>query len=241
MLHGIDVSNWQKGLRLPESLDFCIVKATEGTNFVDKYCDGFVQQCKRNGLLYGFYHFMSSAKPEEQALFFAKNTIGYSLEGIPVLDVESELIPDWGEYAQRFVDKYHAITGVYPIIYTSAAYLSRFNGYPLVDACGLWLAGYPDSRERGLNDIPKFPYDVSPWKFAAMWQYTSNGIVDWWDAPIDLDVAWMDTGAWKLYANPNATPVDETVQMPPIIPAPTADQKHWHFENGVVEVDVKLK
>ena len=184
---------------------------------------------------------MLSANLEEQALFFAKNTIGYSLEGIPVLDVESELIPDWGEYAQRFVDKYHAITGVYPIIYTSAAYLSRFNGYPLVDTCGLWLAGYPDSRERGLNDIPKFPYNVSPWKFAAMWQYTSNGIVDWWDAPIDLDVAWMDTGAWKLYANPNATPVDETVQMPPIIPAPNTDGKHWHFENGVVEVDVKLK
>lgn len=242
MLHFIDVSNWQKGMTLPESkIDACIVKATEGTNFVDKFCDGFVQQCKRKGILYGFYHFMSSAKPEEQALFFAKNTIGYSLEGIPVLDVESELIPDWGEYAQRFVDKYHAITGVYPIIYTSAAYLSRFNGYPLVDTCGLWLAGYPDSRERGLNDIPKFPYDVSPWKFAAMWQYTSNGIVDWWDAPIDLDVAWMDTGAWKLYANPNATPIDETMQMPPIIPAPNTDGKRWHFENGVVEVDVKLK
>ena len=51
----------------------------------------------------------------------------------------------------------------------------------------------------------------------------------------------MDIGAWKLYANPNATPVDETVQMPPIIPAPNTEVKRWHFENGVVEVDVKLK
>ena len=242
MLHFIDISNWQKGMTLPEGkLDACIVKATEGMTFVDKYCDGFVQQCKRKGLLYGFYHFMTNANPEEQATFFAQHTEGYSREGIPVLDIESERIKDWGNYAQRFVDKYHAVTGVYPVIYCSAAYLSRFNGYPLVDTCGLWIAGYPDNNERGINDVPQFRYDVSPWKFAAMWQYTSKGLVDWWDEHVDLDVAYMDEGAWKLYANPDTTAVDGTIQMPSIVPAPTADQKHWHFENGVVEVDVKLK
>ena len=242
MLHFIDISNWQKGMTLPESkIDACIVKATEGTTFVDKYCDGFVQQCKRKGLLYGFYHFLTSANPEEQACFFADNTQGYSLEGIPVLDIESDMIKDWGGYAQRFIDKYHAITGVYPVVYCSAGYLSRFNGYPLVDTCGLWVAGYPDKRERGLNDVPKFPYDVSPWKFAAMWQYTSNGYVSWWDEPIDLDVAWMDVGAWKLYANPNADLCGSTIRMPSAVQAPDKDGKAWHFENGVVEVDVKLK
>lgn len=241
MLHFIDISNWQKGLTIPERIDACIVKATEGTTFVDKCCDGFVQQCRSKGILYGFYHFMTGATPEEQAVFFARNTEGYSLEGIPVLDIESERIEDWGSYAQRFVDKYHAITGVYPVIYASASTLTRFNGYPLVDTCGLWIAGYPDSRERGLNDVPKFPYDVSPWKFAAMWQYTSNGWIGSWDEPIDLDVAYMDAGAWKLYANPNSTDIGHTVKMPTVVPSPDADGKNWHFENGMIEVDVRLK
>ncbi len=241
MLHGIDISNWQKGLQLPESLDFCICKATEGFRYVDPYCDGFVQQTIRKGILFGFYHFARNNDPEKEAVFFRNNTKGYELIGLPVLDIEDESIEDWGGYAQRFVDKYHAMTGVYPIIYASASTLPRFNGYPLVDTCGLWVAGYPDNRERGLKDIPKFCYDVSPWKFAAIWQYTSNGWIHTWDEPIDLDVAYMDAGAWKLYANPDATDIGSTVQMPTAIPVTDDNGKTWHFENGMIEVDVRLK
>ena len=109
----------------------------------------------------------------------------------------------------------------------------------MVDLCGLWVAGYPDSKERGLNDVPKFPYDISPWKFAALWQYTSNGWVTNWDEPIDMDVAYMDAGAWKLYADPDRD-VDMTVEMPTAVPS-EPNESGWHFENSVVEVDVRLK
>ena len=241
MLHGIDISNWQKGLQLPESLDFCIVKATEGFRYVDPYCDGFVQQAIRKGILFGFYHFARNNDPEKEAVFFRNNTKGYELIGIPVLDIEDEKIADWGDYAQRFIDKYHAITGIYPIIYCSASNLRRFSGYPLCDTCGLWVAGYPDNRERSLNDIPKFCYDISPWKFAAIWQYTSNGWLGNWDEPVDMDVAYMDASAWKLYANPNTTDIGNTAQMPTAIPVPDNSAKGFHFENGVIEVDVRLK
>lgn len=238
MLHGIDISNWQKGFNIPEGVDFCIVKATEGTTFVDKYCDGFIQQCKRKGILYGFYHFMTSANPESQAAFFAEKTSGYSLEGIPVIDIESERINDWGEYGQRFVDKYHAITDVYPIVYCSAGALERFSGYPLVDTCGLWVAGYPSNKEYGLKDVPKFPYSVSPWKFAAMWQFTDNGWFTNWDEGIDLDVAYMDADAWKLYANPNV--INNTAIMPTPVPSENQNKTHT-FENSVLRVDITLK
>lgn len=241
MLHGIDISNWQYGLRLPESLDFCIVKATEGIRFVDPNCDGFIQQAISKGILFGFYHFARNNDPEREAVFFRNNTKGYELAGIPVLDIEDETIPNWGSYAQRFVDKYHAITGVYPMVYCSAGYLIRFAGYPLVDTCGLWVAGYPDSRKRDLKDIPKFCYDVSPWKFAAIWQYTSNGWLGNESGPLDMDVAYMDAGAWKLYANPNATDIGNTIQMPTAVPVQDDGSKSFHFENGVIEVDVKLK
>ena len=240
MLHGIDISNWQKGITVPESLGFCVCKATEGLTFVDRCCDGFVQQCRRKGIPFGFYHFMTSADPEQQALFFHRNTEGYSLEGIPVLDVESDRIEDWGSHAQGFVDKYHACTGVYPVIYASASALGRFAGYPLVDDCGLWVAGYPDGKVRGLGDVPEFPYDVSPWKFAAIWQYTSNGRVGGWNEPVDLDVAFMDQTAWHLYANPNDVPPDATAPMP--VPGdPDESSRKWHFENAHVSVDVELR
>lgn len=238
MLHGIDISNWQKGLQLPESLDFCIVKATEGFRYVDPYCDGFVQQAIRKGILFGFYHFARNNDPEKEATFFRNNTKGYELIGVPVLDIEDEKIPDWGSYSQRFVDKYHAITGVYPIVYTSAAMLPRFKGYPLVDNCGLWLAGYPDARERGLKDVPVCPYDTSPWKFAAIWQYTSNGWISCWDEPLDLDVAYMDASAWKKYANPDGSAGQTQVIQTPI-DAPKG--KHYHFGNNVIDIDVTIK
>ena len=238
MLHGIDISNWQKGITLPESLDFCIVKATEGFRFVDPYCDGFVQQCIKKGILFGFYHFARNNNPETEAMFFRNNTKGYELLGIPVLDIEDENIADWGNYAQRFVDKYHAITGVYPMVYCSAASLARFNGYPLVDTCGLWVAGYPDNIERGLKDIPKFPYDIAPWKFAAIWQYTSNGWITCCDVPLDLDVAYMDRDAWKRYANPDGYS-GQTIVMPSPTQGPS--DKRYHFSNRLLDVDVTIK
>lgn len=238
MLHGIDISNWQKGLQLPESLDFCIVKATEGFRYVDPYCDGFIQQAIRKGILFGFYHFARNNDPEKEVTFFRNNTKGYELRGIPVLDIEDDKIPDWGNYAQRFVDKYHAMTSVYPIVYTSAAMLPRFKGYPLVDKCGLWLAGYPDTRERGIKDVPLCPYDASPWKFAAIWQYTANGWISCWDEPLDLDVAYMDASSWKKYANPDGS-AGQTQVIPTPVESPKG--KHYHFENNVIDIYVTIK
>ena len=227
-------------MNIPERVDFCIVKATEGFRYVDPHCDGFVQQCIRKGILFGFYHFARNSEPEREAMHLWESTKGYTLHGIPVLDIEDDKIPNWGEYAQRFIDKYHAVTGVFPIVYCSAAYLPRFNGYPLVDTCGLWVAGYPDNTERGLNDVPKFAYDVSPWKFAALWQYTSNGWVTNWDEPIDMDAAFMDRRAWSLYANPDSMGLDKTEELPTIL-EPEPQTKTHTFENGFVKVDVTIK
>lgn len=242
MLYGIDISNWQKGLKLPESLDFCIAKATEGFRYVDPYCDGFVQQAISKGILFGYYHFARNNDPEQEATFFRNNTKGYETIGIPVLDIEDDKIVDWGSYSQRFVDKYHAITGVYPMIYTSASQLPRFRGYPLVEQCGLWVAGYPTNKMLTLKEVPKFCYNVSPWKFAAIWQFTSNGMLGNWDAPVDMDVAYMDRHAWELYANPEGT-VDGTDVMPNPIQSgdDNGNVKEWHFENSKIEVNVRLK
>ena len=241
MLHGIDISNWQKGLVIPEALDFAIFKATGGTGFVDRHCDKWIQDCKRKGILWGFYHFAGDGwtpNPENEAAFFYEYTKGYVGDGIPVLDIEDERIPDWGDYAQRFVDKYHAITNVYPWIYCSQAYLHRFNGYPITETCGLWLANYPDNKVRGLKNVPDVSINPSPWAFAAAWQFSANGALDCWDGPLDLDVAYMDASAWHKYANPVGS-----IEHTQILQAPTetADKPTWTLENSKVRVDITLK
>lgn len=232
MLYGIDVSNWQKGLQIPDSVDFVIAKATEGSYFVDACCDTFIQQAINKKKLFGFYHFARNNSPEVEACHFADNTIGYRNKGIPVLDIEDPAITNWGDYAQRFVDKYHAITGVYPMIYCSASQLPKFKGYPLTQQCGLWIAGYPSNKALRLKDVPKFPYSISPWEIMAVWQFTSNGWLENWDEPVDMDIAYMDEKAWMLYAR---APLD-TQPMP--VPK---DPKTYHFSADAFDLDITLK
>lgn len=244
MLHGIDISNWDKGLEIPESVDFAIIKATGGTTFIDGCCEGFVQQCMRKGILWGYYHFAGDYRqidPEAEASFFYEHTQGYTGYGIPVLDIESEHIANWGSYAQRFVDKYHAITGIWPVIYCQASSLDSFAGYPLVETCGLWVAGYPNGRAYRIGDEPPtFPYSVSPWPFAALWQYSSEGVAQGYDGRLDLDVAFMDAHAWELYATGGKGYKDATEKLPTVT-TPAAKGPTWTLENQHVKVDITLK
>ena len=237
MLHGIDISNWQKGLTIPDGLDFIIAKATEGRTYVDRCCDGFIQQAIHKGMLFGFYHFARNNEPEAEAVFFRDNTIGYEGLGIPVLDIEDSEIGSWGSYARRFVDKYHAITGVYPVVYCSASYLSRFDAYNIARDCGLWVAGYPDGSPRRVTEIPRFPYHVEPWNAKAIWQFTNNGWIENWDEPIDADVAYLTREQWMLYATGGKrNEGDVTEKMPKI-----GERKEWTLKGDGITVTVKLE
>lgn len=202
MLNGIDISNWQKNL-IPSNLfiDFCICKATEGTYFVDRFCDAFIQNCKAKGILYGFYHFAGTDNPTDEAKFFFENCRGYIGEGIPVLDYEV-----WGENAndvewcERFITEFHHLSGVWPVLYISASHCADFAASAWIpETCGLWVAGYPRDFHQWptLDDMP---YNVSPWKFAALWQFASDWKLAGYNGDIDGDVAFMDKTAWGKYA-----------------------------------------
>lgn len=48
--------------------DFVIIKGTQGTNYVNTFCDAFVQKAIKAGKLWGFYHFMNMDDPVKQAI-----------------------------------------------------------------------------------------------------------------------------------------------------------------------------
>lgn len=196
MLRGVDVSNWQGGLQIPEDLDFVVFKATEGLSFTDKYMKDFHNQTVKNGQLFGFYHYAKGYDPIAEADFFIGETQDYFGYGIPVLDYEeSSINVNWCE---AFLNRVHDVTDVWPLIYVQASWVDKFNDSWIPEKCGLWLAGYPDLRENFTDEAP--PYDISPWGIVALWQFTSNIRIEGWNSGIDGDVAYMDAKAWCLYA-----------------------------------------
>lgn len=199
MLKGVDISNWQGGLT-PSALDidFCIAKATEGTYFVDAFCDGFIQDCIANNILWGFYHFAHYDDPEKEAQFFYDNCIGYIKKGIPALDYEVWGANDDVAWCEKFLKKFHDLSGVWPLLYISASHCGDFYRSWIPEKCGLWVAGYPGDCSKFTTE--DMPYDISPWAFAAIWQFTSGLILPGYAKPLDGDIAYMNKAAWGKYA-----------------------------------------
>lgn len=201
MMRGIDVSNWQEGIN-PEKLDidFCICKATEGTSFVDPFCDTFIQKLIKAKKLFGYYHFAGKGNPKEEAKFFWNNTLGYTGSGIPVLDYETwDYAGVHFSWCEKFMFQYHELSNVWPILYISASHVGEFSHSWIPSKCGLWIAGYNRDYDKwpAADDMP---YDVSPWEFAAIWQFASDFKLKGYRGDLDADLAFMDANAWLKYA-----------------------------------------
>lgn len=202
MLKGIDISNWQKGLDIASTgAEFVICKAAQGTTFVDPSCDRHYQLAKKLGLKLGVYHYASGGDPVAEANFFVRNIQGYIGEAILVLDWEKNQNGRFGEHASwclKFLNRVKELTGVKPLVYMSASVIKMADWSSVVKGdYGLWVAGYPDNRDSW--DIPKFLWNVSPWPFYAIWQYTSSG------GKLDRDVFMGDRAAWDKYAAKNGS------------------------------------
>lgn len=197
MLKGIDISNHQKDL-LPGTLDidFVIVKATEGLTYVSPSCDKQIQSAIKSGKLFGFYHFARNNDPIKEADFFIKNTYGYHNKGIPVLDWEDNQSVDW---VNRFVRRFHEITGVWCWIYANPW---RFNQGGVEKNCGRWIAQYPNrNKYTSLDSVPDKHQKVDG--LVACWQYTDMGIVKGYSRKLDLDHAYVTREGWLAYAGAN--------------------------------------
>ena len=202
MLKGIDISNWQKDITISEltnDIDFCIVKATEGMWYEDPCFHGFMLQVIDCGLLRGFYHFARENNPEDEALYFYNTVKRYIGKGIPVLDYEVE---NWDNCAwcESFIRRFHDLSGVWPILYISASRCVQYLNSWIPEKCGLWIAGYPYPATSFTDQ--EMPYAVTPWDFAAMWQFTSNLQLPGYDSRLDGNYAFMDAIAWSKYACP---------------------------------------
>lgn len=195
VLKGIDISNWQAGFDISAARPgFVIAKATEGTTYVDRYCDGFIQDCLKLDIPFGFYHFARFNDAASEAKFFYENTRGYIGKGIPVLDFE---VLNSNSWLETWCKTFYGLSGVRPWVYMSSYYINN-HGYGtdwVKSNCGLWLAGYP--RAYTSYPGPDCPYKHAGWTLAA-WQFTSSLAMG--GMSIDGDYFYGDRRAWNAYA-----------------------------------------
>lgn len=203
MLRVVDVASHQAGIVTGAlDCDAVICKATEGTGYVNPFCDEHYQSAKAAGKLLGVYHYASGGNPEAEAEFFINNIQGYLHEAILVLDWESGDNAAWGDssWVARFCAHVVALTGINPMIYVQRSAANQCVG---LGDYGIWLAEYPDYAPRGWDAYypPNYSGDY------AMHQFTSSGAISGWNGPLDLSLFFGDTNAWLAYAGAKGQPV----------------------------------
>lgn len=207
-MNGIDISHWQDGIDLNKvPFDFCIMKATEGTSFVDNCCDKYYQTVKKKGKLLGVYHFARGlGSGIEEADFFIKNIENYIGEAILVLDFEYTNKPSNKDvqWCKTWLDRVYEKTGVRPLIYMSHSVTRYANWSSVAKEFGLWVARYADMTPTGYLKDPWLGNEgTGAFSVVAIHQYTSVGRLKGYASNLDLDIAYMTKEAWGKYAKGN--------------------------------------
>ena len=228
-----------------DNADAVIVKATQGTGYVNPFCDIDYQAAKKAGKLLGVYHYAAGGDPISEANYFLKNVKGYIHEAILGLDWESAQNSSWGNtnWCRQFVNEVHRQTGVWPIIYVQFSAVWQVAN--CADTCGLWGAGYPWYTNSWT--VPPFlsSYNFAPWKALTGWQFTGN--------TEDRSLFYVDANGWQAIAKGDGS-VTHTAQPSPQknetktsnVPsyAGTTWQDSlgvtWHAENGKFTANTDL-
>lgn len=200
MLNFIDISSHQADLNLAavsNSIQGVIVKATEGTSYVNPYCDRHYRQAKGANLLRGFYHFAGSGDPLAEAAFFYRNVLGYLHDGIPVLDWEVDQTVDW---VNGFVRRFHGLTGIWPWIYANPW---RFNQGGVEPNCARWVASYPEVAHPAFEQAASWECPGADGNVVA-WQFCSDGRLPGYGFNLDCSVYYGDMESWLRYADSNS-------------------------------------
>lgn len=229
MLNFLDTSNWQ-GWYNPSltGADAVIVKATEGTNYVDPYCDSIIQQAMATGMPWGFYHFAGDGDAVAEAVHFINNCSRYFGSGIPVLDWEGNQGVDW---VNRFVEAVHEQTGVWPWIYANPW---RFNQGGVNPNCARWVASYPDVASPTWSQAQGWECPAADGNVVA-WQFCSDGDVDGIAGNVDLDLFYGDKEQWQAYARGGTKHADDIGTDSPGVDTPKV------LENAYYKVTIERK
>ena len=204
VIDGPDVSSYQhpNGVSINWSAvaraghEFAIVKATEGTSYVNKYFAADYTGIRNAGMVRGSYHFARPSTPvassaAAQARFYVAHLGSTKTTNTlpPALDLEVtgglsrvSLIT----WAQDFLLDVRNLTGRTPMLYTYPYFWSStladpaaFSRYPL------WMAAYSGGVDVG----------------ATLWQYTAGATVSGIKGKVDMSKVLADPATFRTMAD----------------------------------------
>ncbi|NWL28172.1 lysozyme [Paenarthrobacter ureafaciens] len=180
-------SQWNMGSR------WAYVKASEGNYYLN---ENYAQQYNgsRNvGMVRGAYHFAipNWSSGADQARYFVANGGGWTADGYtlpPVLDIEYNPYAgrtingfyfgntcydmskaQLGQWAADFGNTVKALTGRFPVIYSTTDWWNTCVGNSTFGSYPLWIASYWSNPTNSPGSMPL------SWGNYTMWQYSSTG------------------------------------------------------------------
>jgi lysozyme len=167
----IDLSHWQAPVDFARAksagIAAVILKATQGSGWIDAAFAQRFAAATASGLLVGAYHFLDDSPPELQMENFLSVAEGCS---VLALDTEANAIGGTVTVAQaaEAAGRLNMATGFLPLIYINRyGPDQRGTGLPnnVLSRCPLWLPAY--------SPRPVCPPGWSKW---ALWQHTDGNV-----------------------------------------------------------------
>lgn len=208
-----------------------IVKATQGTGYVNPKCNHQWDLAGQLGRKRGLYHYAGGGNPVAEAQYFIRNIKNYVGQAMLIIDWEKDQNAAWGNtnWVRQFVDEVHRLTGVWPVIYVQESALWQVAN--CAKDCAVWVAKYASMQWYSWT-VPNMAVSSGAFASIAGWQYTGGDM--------DRSIWYLDADAWDKFAKANVanpTPsqqptVDKT--KPIIAPARWTDDLGvtWTKEDG---------
>ena len=200
-LNGIDTASYQAGLdpaKVP--CDFVIVKATQGTTYINPDFKRMADAVLKAGKLLGIYHYGAGGNQIKEAEHFLNVIKPYLGKATLWLDWEGEQNPAFGkidiEWCRLFLLHVKKQTGVTAGIYMSKS-VCRAHDWSKIKGHPLWCAQYADNSATGYQSNPWTDiHGFGAWDKATVYQYSSHGRLAHWNGNLDMDIAWMNREQW---------------------------------------------
>ena len=221
----IDIASWQHGIDLAmlfrtNPLDGVVVKATQGTQYVNPDFAGWVKWLADHDKPFGMYHYCDGGNAEAEAEHFYRTTKPYVGKGIPVADYEGQALLKGTAWLKRFLDRFRELSGANAMIYCSLSVIHEQDFSALTDH-PLWVAQYADmATVYGFNDNPWQKGSVAPFDSYVMHQYTSCGRLNGYNSNLDFDkfygsyALWLELARGEASAEPKPTPKPTPLYKP---------------------------
>lgn len=233
-IYGFDASHYQTidflQVKASGQASFVILKASEGTTYVDPSFEDYFTKANTVGLNVGAYHFGDFGTVEEalaEAAHF-EDTIKGKVFSYPIaLDLEENKS---GASVQQLTDaaiafcEYFENKGYFIEIYSGKSFYENSLDPVRLAPYASWIARY------GVSSLGRE---------AGMWQYSSSGHILGISGAVDLDVAYQDFSmvnpkpAEPVKVTPVVAPTPVPVQAAPIVVPSTYTVKSGDTLSGI--------